>query len=133
MDGKDRQRIEKESTMTMHLVRGMTTTSTRKRKAKNLTQSQLAAKAKHDKWLRKMGVHPDQLKNKEKSIGQSIQNYSTECKSVPTSDRIGPIEGKRQANVYSGDYIVGLATMHKSNIVPVGRGNNAEDFAKMRR
>ena len=43
------------------------------------------------------------------------------------------LAGKRKANEYSGDYIVGLATMHKSNIVPVGKGNSAEDYAKMRR
>ena len=104
-----------------------------KRKTKNQTQALIAAKQKHNKWLRKMGVHPDQLKLREKSIGKSLPDYSTECKSIPTSDRIGPIEGKRAAKVYSGDYIIGIATMHKSNLVPVGRGNNAEDFAKMRR
>ena len=118
--------------MTMHLVRGMTTTSTRKRKTKR-APGLAKAKAEHDAWLRKMGVHPDQLKHKEKSLGSSVQKYTKDDSSVPTSDRIGPIEGKRAAKVYSGDNIVGLATMHKSNIVPVGRGNNAEDFAKMRR
>lgn len=34
---------------------------------------------------------------------------------------------------YSGDYIVGIATMHKSNLVPVGRGDNPEDYSTMRR
>lgn len=118
--------------MTMHLVRGMTTTSTRKRK-KNRNPNQIQAQATHDKWLRKMGLHPSQLKHKEKSVGSGIPNYSSKCQSVPTSDRIVPISGKRKAQEYSGDYIIGLATMHKSNTVPVGRGNNAEDFAKMRR
>ena len=80
-----------------------------------------------------MGVHPDQLKLREKSIGKSLPDYSTECKSIPTSDRIVAIAGKRKANEYSGDYIVGLATMHKSNIVPVGKGTQPEDYAKMRR
>ena len=132
MDGKRTFQTEREIKMTMHLVRGMTTTSTRKRKTKR-APGLVKAKAEHDAWLRKMGVHPDQLKHKEKSLGSSVQKYTKDDSSVPTSDRIGPIEGKRAAKVYSGDYIVGLATMHKSNIVPVGRGNNAEDFAKMRR
>ena len=104
-----------------------------KRKTKNQTQALIAARQKHNKWLRKMGVHPDQLKLREKSIGKSFPDYSTKCKSVPTSDRIVAIAGKREANEYSGDYIVGLATMHKSNIVPVGRGDSAEEYAKMRR
>lgn len=34
---------------------------------------------------------------------------------------------------YSGEYIVGIATMHKSNIVPIGRGDDPESYAKMRR
>ena len=118
--------------MTMHLVRGMTTTSTRKRKT-NRGPGLAKAKADHDAWLRKMGVHPDQLKHKEKSLGKSVQAYTRESSTVPTSDRIVAIAGKRKANEYSGDYIVGLATMHKSNIVPVGRGDSAEEYAKMRR
>jgi hypothetical protein len=40
---------------------------------------------------------------------------------------------KKQANVYSGDYIIGIATMHKSNLVPVGKGQDPKDLAKMRR
>ena len=118
--------------MTMHLVRGMTTTSTRKRK-QNRKPGQAQAQAAHDAWLRKMGVHPSQLKTKEKSSGASVPNYSKTITGIKTSDVIVPIAGKRKANEYSGDYIVGLATMHKSNIVPVGKGNSAEDYAKMRR
>ena len=118
--------------MTMHLVRGMSTTSTRKRKQKR-QPGHAKAQAAHDAWLKKMGVHPSQLKHKEKSSGASVPTYSTQSTGVKTSDIIMPIAGKRKANEYSGDYIVGLATMHKSNIVPVGKGNSAEDYAKMRR
>tara|TARA_Y200000002_G_C22602315_1_gene630096 strand:+ start:554 stop:910 length:357 start_codon:yes stop_codon:yes gene_type:complete len=118
--------------MTMHLVRGMTTISTRKRKS-NRKPGQAKAQAAHDAWLKKMGLHPSQLKHKVKSSGNSIPNYSTQSTGVKTSDVIMPIAGKRKVNEYSGDYIVGLATMHKSNIVPVGKGNSAEDYAKMRR
>ena len=118
--------------MTMHLVRGMSSLNTKKRKQQR-QPGHKKAQAAHDAWLRKMGVHPTQLKDKDKSSGNSIPNYSTSSSTVPTSDRILPIAGKRKANEYSGEYIVGLATMHKSNIVPVGKGNSAEDYAKMRR
>lgn len=40
---------------------------------------------------------------------------------------------KRETKVYSGDYMVGIATMHKSNLVPVGRGDNPVDYSTMRR
>lgn len=34
---------------------------------------------------------------------------------------------------YSGDYVTGIATMHKSNLVPVGRDDNPENYSTMRR
>lgn len=40
---------------------------------------------------------------------------------------------KAATKEYSGDYITGLATMHKSNTVPVGKGDNPIDYATMRR
>jgi hypothetical protein len=40
---------------------------------------------------------------------------------------------KAETKEYSGDYITGLATMHKSNIVPVGKDDNPIDYATMRR
>jgi len=118
--------------MSMHLVRGMTSLNTKKRKMKNAPGFKKALE-EHNKWLRKMGVHPDQLKDKDKSNGSSVPNYAETRFSVPTSDVITPIQGKARANEYSGEYIIGLATLHKSNTVPVGRGDNPEIYAKMRR
>jgi hypothetical protein len=40
---------------------------------------------------------------------------------------------KAETKKYSGDYITGLATMHKSNIVPVCKDDNPVDYATMRR
>jgi hypothetical protein len=37
------------------------------------------------------------------------------------------------AKQYTGDKIVGLATMHKSNLVPIFNHEAAKDVAKMRR
>ena len=39
---------------------------------------------------------------------------------------------KKAENVYTGSYIKGIATMHKSNSVPVGKADPKE-FATMRR
>ena len=118
--------------MTMHLVRGMSTINSKVRRA-NRKPGHASAKAKHDEWLRKNGVHPDQLKKERKSNGASIPNYAATSYSIPTSDVVTPIQGKRKAQEYTGDYITGLATMHKSNTVPVGRGADPKEFAQMRR
>jgi len=39
----------------------------------------------------------------------------------------------RERKEYSGEYITGLATMHKSNIVPVGKGDDPKNYSTMRR
>lgn len=39
----------------------------------------------------------------------------------------------KEKPVYSGTYVKGLATMHKSNITVVGSGDNPVNYATMRR
>ena len=126
--------------MTMHLVGPyMTTTNYKKRKAKNKTKKMLEAEARHDKWLRKMNAHPDQIaENKKKNAGnpiRSIPDYRSTGNSIPTSDVIpGGSTAPQQKLVYSGERkLLGVATMHKSNMVPVFDSKDAKDIAKMRR
>ena len=41
---------------------------------------------------------------------------------------------KKQENRYTGDEIMGIGTMHKSNMVPIRKdSNNAKEIARMRR
>ena len=125
--------------MTMHLVRGMTTTNFKKRKTKNKSKKQLEADAKHEKWLRKMNAHPDQIKeNKKKNAGvsiRSIPDYRSVGNSIPTSDVIpGGSTAPAERQIYSGERrLLGVATMHKSNMVPVFDSKDAKDIARMRR
>ena len=126
--------------MSMHLVGPyMTTTSYKKRKAKNKTKKMLEAEAKHDKWLRKMNAHPEQIaESKKKNVGVSIRSvpdYSTSGNTIPTSDVIpGGSTAPAERQVYSGERrLLGVATMHKSNMVPVFDSKDAKDIARMRR
>ena len=126
--------------MSMHLVGPyMTTTSYKKRKAKNKTKKMLEAEAKHEKWLRKMNAHPEQIaRNKEKNVNVSIlskPDYSSDRSTIPTSDVIpGGSTAQKERLVYSGERrLLGIATMHKSNMVPVFDSKDAKDIAKMRR
>lgn len=126
--------------MTMHLVGPyMTTTNYKKRKAKNKTKKMLEAEARHDKWLRKMNAHPDQIaENKKKNSGnpiRSIPDYRSSGNNIPTSDVIpGGSTAPQQKLVYSGERkLLGVATMHKSNMVPVFDTKDAKDIAQMRR
>ena len=130
--------------MTMHLM-GPYMTTTRynnsKKKSKK-TQSQIQAEQAHEKYLRKMGVHPDQLEAKKiksvkcygsTSVSKTEGRGSTSCTdaNLPEYD---PSMAKREPQVYNGKRkLLGIATMHKSNMVPVFSKDNAEEIAKMRR
>ena len=91
------------------------------------------AQAEHDKWLMSRGVHPSQLKNKNKDSGIKAPNYKELSRSLPTSNYTGKVVGKSKTNAYTGTFITGIATMHKSNMVPVNKDADAEEYATMRR
>ena len=58
---------------------------------------------------------------------------TTQYRSLTTSNIPGAC-AKRESQRYTGDLIVGIATMHKSNAVPVMRGTEqAKEIASMRR
>jgi hypothetical protein len=52
------------------------------------------------------------------------------CKSLDSGDHVAT---KAPEKKYTGDQIVGLAVMHKSNIVPIFNEQAAKDVANMRR
>ena len=126
--------------MSMHLVGPwMTTTNYRKRKQKRLNKKDQEAQRYHDKWLKKMGAHPDQIsESKKKNVNISIlsvPDYSSSGNSIPTSDVIpGGSTAPQERQVYSGERrLLGVAVMHKSNMVPVFDSKDAKDIARMRR
>lgn len=78
--------------MTMHLEKPYLTTTRYNRKTKQ-TAAQRAAKGNHDAWLRKMGVHPEQLKLAN-SVKNTIPNYRVN-NNVPLSNEIAGTAPKR--------------------------------------
>tara|TARA_B100000085_G_scaffold214482_1_gene198666 strand:- start:6379 stop:6774 length:396 start_codon:yes stop_codon:yes gene_type:complete len=129
-----------EAYMSMHLVGPwMTTTNYKKRKQKGRTKKDIEAQKYHDKWLRKMGAHPDQItESKKKNANSSIlsvPDYRSSGNSIPTSDVIpGGSTAPQERQIYSGERrLLGVATMHKSNMVPVFDRDDAKDIAQMRR
>jgi len=65
---------------------------------------------------------------------QTFRRNSDDVTSLKTSDTIpAGTTARKEPMRYTGDYIVGIATMHKSNLVPVGREQDPKDFSTMRR
>lgn len=97
---------------------------------KSKKQLLIEAKENHEMFLKKIGYTG---KYKGKSVNE-IPNYSIEIKSGNTSDKID-ICSKKHRMTYTGDELMGIATMHKSNMVPIRKDNKqaAIDAAQMRR
>ena len=146
--------------MTMHLVGPyMTTTNYKKRKKKQLSQKRLdelrVEWRQYNKRMRKSNMHtlqydtfedylayvqgnpPKRTKDKEFKEYAPTKPHVRHTESYPslqTSDTIPGACAKRETPKYTGDLIVGIGTMHKSNAVPIMRGTKqAEELAKMRR
>jgi len=118
----------------MHLLPAyFTTDNHKKRKSKKKKNI-----SKHDIWLLSKGLHPDQIKNKKTVDFNWKKNYHNDMK-VDRSNYVSVGFGsgstaKPKEKVYSGERkLIGVATMHKSNMVPVFAKSDAEDIARMRR
>ena len=117
--------------MTMQMVGPYLTTTrynskTKKSKSKKLQKAQ----AEHEQWLAKMGVG----KTKAQHTNE-IPDYKTD-EPVKLSNKIAGHGPAKESMTYSGERVLlGVATMHKSNMVPVfaDRKEDAKDIASMRR
>ena len=131
--------------MSMHLVGPyLTTTSTKKRKNIKFKSAEHKAKcmAEKDAWeklLKKHKIDQEQLKQKRglsaekwKPQSTSLARETPHYPSLNSKDSCG-VAVKKPSPVYTGTLIKGIATMHKSNAVPVFNSEQAQDIAKMRR
>lgn len=61
------------------------------------------------------------------------KTYIRPSPKVPSGDTYTSFVATKREMQYTGDKLVGIATMHKSNMVPVFKQEDAEDIARMRR
>ena len=83
------------------------------------TQSLREARVKHEAWLKERGL--DKLKHRKISNQPLVFEHVEERTGVPMGNKIPVSGGKKQQPIfYSGERrLIGIATMHKSNQVPV--------------
>ena len=139
--------------MTMHLMRGLSTLNSRKPQFK-------LTKAKEQSWRDDFAIYNRELKRQgveritweqymDMRLGKStkvnpakVRNTYTHSPSHPRYvDRtvfpsLNTNEGtclKREAMKYTGTLVKGIATMHKSNAVPVIDEEQMKDISRMRR
>ena len=151
--------------MTMHLQRGLTTLNTKKPKKKKLTLKQIAKyqedMRKHNKYMKKIGAANLQM-NLEEYIAyvrgehkvrtkapiktdwyhedSTYQRPTENIPSLKSESSFAPCT-KKESIQYTGERrLVGIATMHKSNMVPIFADDDdktgskqATEIAPMRR
>lgn len=93
-------------------------------------ERQVSQHKEHEQFLRRVGYKGTASK---KSVNE-IPDYSTNNYRI-TSNTIPGNGSKIRENSYSGTEILGIATMHKSNLMPIRKDNPqaAIDSAQMRR
>jgi len=122
--------------MTFHLTH-ITTTGKKKGKQKFRTAAAAAiARQLKEDWENLKSKHGVYQTDKRKepmkplSINYSYRGQDEKVKSV--GDGVG-VATVGQQKVYTGDKMLGISTMHKSNSVPVFSQEEAIDIARMRR
>jgi hypothetical protein len=94
---------------------------------KKLTPKDRLAAIEHEKFLKKMGVGKTKARNTN-----TIPDYASKNK-TPLSNKVAGHGPARESTQYTGDYIIGIGQMHKSNGVPITRKEDAVAIANMRR
>jgi hypothetical protein len=121
----------------MHMLPAYFTTTNlnKKKKRSKRTASAIKAEADHEKFLKKMGIKGD------KCSGSTASSNLVRVGSTPTSPAnqltgsipVG-VAAKPEPKIYNGKRkLLGIATMHKSCLVPVFGKEQAIEIAKMRR
>lgn len=118
-----------------------------KKKSQN-TKKKQELKASWDKLMEKWDVKPNKtMVAKSKTTGKNHSqnmvgskyiwrdyvNPSRLTDGIPSVDSGLGLTPKKESPQYTGDSILGVGQLHKSNAIPIFKQEDAEDLAKMRR
>jgi hypothetical protein len=100
-----------------------------------------AEREAYAKWCAKYGIKPTGTVKKKEVIrnidlpGTVTKPYIRETVYYPSlnTGHKGAVNTGRTTMHYTGDKMLGVATMHKSNLVPVFSDDNAVELSQMRR
>jgi len=112
--------------MSMHMIRGVMAPGSGKKKPKKKTASVLAAEKALRDTLARVGYSGGSKNTGKKSYTHDLGVSRDRGR----SDAIPSNGTKKDAPVYTGNEIAGIAVMHKSNLVPVRR-DRKEGFVEI--
>lgn len=130
--------------MSMHLEGPWLSTTGKKKGKKKFASAEHARKAREqeESWKelqKRWGIEAEEKKRKRgltaevwKPDNKPYSRYGTDVKH-PSLPFTGGACTVKPPKVYTGTMVKGIATMHKSNAVPVFSDEQAVDISKMRR
>lgn len=120
-----------------------------KRKKKKPNAKQRALQDSWQKLLEKYDVKPaskmvvGKSKPVRATVGKSVANFGSDWRSrvdpsrltdsIPSVDTGVRLAAKPQNKVYTGDAMIGIGQLYKSNAVPIFKQEDAVAISKMRR
>ena len=111
-------------------------TSNKSQKKVNKKPGWRQAEEDHKAWLRKHGIDPEapkKRKQRETYVAPKQQGYVRETPNYPSLGTHAGVAAKKEPQKYTGTLIKGIATMHKSNAIPIISDEQAIEVATMRR
>jgi hypothetical protein len=130
----------------MHLEGPWLSTTGKKKGKQKFASAEHARKAREQEasWkelLKRQGIELEEKKRRRAmTSGVLGSNYSLAIPEgrnttahIPSRDTGGGVATLPPAKVYTGTMVKGIATMHKSNAVPVFSDEQAVDISRMRR
>lgn len=110
-----------------------------KRKARKPNAKQRALKASWEALLEKYDIKPS-TKSTRKVTRVAAIDYpvtvvdpSRLTHHIPSLDTGKGVAAKKEVQQYTGDAMIGIGQLHKSNAVPIFQAEDAVDISKMRR
>lgn len=92
-----------------------------------------AVREQYDQWL-KSHQPTKAIKSPQKTFTYSLSAPAgRETKHIPSLNTGNVAATKAAPKVYTGDKVLGIATLHKSNAVPVFKKEEAVEISSMRR
>jgi hypothetical protein len=99
-----------------------------------------AEREQYAAWCAKYGIDPTGKTKKKKEVIRNIalpgtvyKPFIRETVRYPSLNTGGSATTGKKTQVYTGDKMLGIAVMHKSNLVPIFTEENAVEISRMRR
>jgi len=136
--------------MTMHMLPPMYSTTGKKKGKQKFRTAEQANKARRnaESWQQLLEKYDakvvvDKSKSNRKNTSKSVVTSGSDWRSrvdpsrltdhIPSRDTGVAVAARPADKVYTGDAMIGIGQLHKSNGIPVFRQEDAVDVSKMRR